>query len=478
MQYRSSIISVKLPAAVGDPPSATTHPLPPAVVTTVTSTTLDVISDIAVLAPMNIGYNPCADDNGGCEDLCLFNGESVKCACFHSVLADDKHTCTEYTSYLVYNNGKHLSSLHLFDDNNPNVPLQPIPNMTAYAMALDYQASQLYYSDLSHGVIRSVFLNGSQDSLFTSWHGSVEGLAVDPFEKMLYWTCERTATINRATLNDDLVYWGVQHSGKVDIRSSASNSRVTHPLVQLSKGKDRLRSIALDFCRRNMYWNNWYPGQPSIQRASFEGEDRTNIITREILVPNTLALDLLEDKLYWGDARLNKLERCNMDGSHRVVISLKDHTVFHPFQLRVYGEHLFWGDVTTGSVYRTNKYSGQTILLKQNKGEHVSLLVVAPIQRPTCSMLCPQPNPCSDLCSLDGTGQPKCSCLPDRVLQPDGHICTNCSPNEFVCGTFCIPFEYTCNGMAQCPDGSDEEPNYCGEKLTIFLKRSVIVYIF
>ena len=438
-------------------------------VSALTATTMDVISDIAVLntkTSSDMGYNPCGDSNGNCEHLCFFNRTKAVCACFHSSLAKDGRSCEPYESYLVYNDGKTLDSLHLFDDDVPNAPMKPILNIKSYALDVDYNFSRLYYSDLSNEGIRSVLLNGSDDELFANCYGSVKGLAVEPYERQLYWTCEHT--INRAMLKDHTEQLVSPSTSKSlsSIQHSASNSRVTHKLVQLSKGDDSLRSIALDYCRLNMYWTNWHPGSPSIQRATYTGNHITSIITREILVPNTLTLDLEDDKLYWGDATPNKIERCNLDGSHRTTVYLKEFASLLPFQLRVYDEYLFWADVATRSVYRTNKYSGQTTLLKWRAGEHMSLAVVAPVKEASevCSSLCPVTNLCSDTCRLDAASQPTCSCLPDRIMESDGHTCSSCKDDEFACGSsYCIPYEYTCNDVAQCPDGSDEDHQYCRE---------------
>lgn len=44
-----------------------------------------------------------------------------------------------------------------------------------------------------------------------------------------------------------------------------------------------------------------------------------SIITTDIRMPNAIALDDFSQKLFWADARLDKIERCELDGSDRVV---------------------------------------------------------------------------------------------------------------------------------------------------------------
>lgn len=59
--------------------------------------------------------------------------------------------------------------------------------------------------------------------------------------------------------------------------------------------------------------------EPSIQRAYVTGEGLQSIITTDVRMPNALALDHKAQKLYWSDARFDKIERANYDGTNRVV---------------------------------------------------------------------------------------------------------------------------------------------------------------
>jgi len=41
----------------------------------------------------HIGTNICATHNGGCEELCLFNGTHGVCACTRGIIGADGKTC-------------------------------------------------------------------------------------------------------------------------------------------------------------------------------------------------------------------------------------------------------------------------------------------------------------------------------------------------------------------------------------------------
>ncbi len=68
-----------------------------------------------------------------------------------------------------------------------------------------------------------------------------------------------------------------------------------------------------------MYWTNWNDQSASIQSAYLSGYGVKSIVTTDIQTPNGLAIDHTAKKLYWLDARLDKIERMNYDGSNRVV---------------------------------------------------------------------------------------------------------------------------------------------------------------
>lgn len=56
-----------------------------------------------------------------------------------------------------------------------------------------------------------------------------------------------------------------------------------------------------------MYWTDW--GQhPKIERANLDGTARVVLLNSSLGWPNGLAIDYTAGKLYWGDAKTDKIE--------------------------------------------------------------------------------------------------------------------------------------------------------------------------
>lgn len=102
--------------------------------------------------PALAANNPCARANGGCAQLCLWDGAQARCACPHGDLAPDKRNCTRtyppsvrhpparrashspprsfaaYASFLMFSRVTKIDSIHMVDEKNLNSPYPPIQN--------------------------------------------------------------------------------------------------------------------------------------------------------------------------------------------------------------------------------------------------------------------------------------------------------------------------------------------------------------
>lgn len=95
-----------------------------------------------------------------------------------------------------------------------------------------------------------------------------------------------------------------------------------------------------------MYWTDWGE-EPRIECAGMDGSSRYSrqqrlemrasagslrmrvrvphrkvLVNQNIYWPNGLTIDLLEQKLYWADAKLSFIHRANLDGSARYAAAV------------------------------------------------------------------------------------------------------------------------------------------------------------
>lgn len=144
-------------------------------------------------------------------------------------------------------------------------------------------------------------------------------------------------------------------------------------------------------------------------------------------MPNGLTLDLVAQKLYWADARLDKLERADLDGNNRYVLTKVNRSVHavhganlslflfffyggvlqvslqHPFDVAVYGDFVFWTDWVQQAVLRANKFTGEDVVSLRKEVPRPMGIVAIHDDSYDC-----QANPCrrlnggcEDLCRLD-----------------------------------------------------------------------------
>ncbi|RWS26912.1 prolow-density lipoprotein receptor-related protein 1-like protein, partial [Leptotrombidium deliense] len=398
--------------------------------------------------------NPCSRNNGGCQELCLFREEkSYRCACAHGKLAADNKSCEPYEAFIMYSKVLEIDSIHLTEIQNLNSPFAVIANKehmrNVIGLTFDYRSQRIIYSDIQKGSINSVFFNGTNHTVIIEKQGSVEGVAFDNLYSELYWTSNSDASITRLAIY--------------------SPQEKPQKIIKLLPD-DKPRGIAVDSCASRVYWTNWNVARPSIQRAFLSGYDVHSIITTDIKMPNAVTLDHKLQKLFWSDARLDKIERCNLDGSERVVILSE--TPQHPFDVAIYGDNIYWTDWVAHAVYRANKYTGADVtILRRNVARPMGIIAVANDSEDCTLNPCLVLNGgCSDICTVNDSGIAVCQCNPNRILLADGERCvnkkvSNCSETEFECGNGdCVPYELTCDDVPACDDRTDEDEIFCATR--------------
>lgn len=161
-----------------------------------------------------------------------------------------------------------------------------------------------------------------------------DGLAVDWIYNHIYFTDTKNCTIELMTVDGNM--------GKVLIRDEMKIPR----------------AIAVNPLTGWMFWTDW-GDEPKIERAGMDGSHRTAIVTRDVKWPNGLTLDLVKERVYWADAKLNMISSCNYDGSKRNVVLFSIDALRHPFSLTTFEDWMYWTDWDKETIFRANKFDGR-----------------------------------------------------------------------------------------------------------------------
>ena len=108
---------------------------------------------------------------------------------------------------------------------------------------------------------------------------------------------------------------------------------------------------------RYMFWSD-LGVTAQIERALMDGSRRHVIIYSDLSRPVGLTLDYSEQRIYWSDVDLYRLEYCNYDGTSRYIVETVASGLLYPYALTVADDILFWTDWATDSVYATHKEHG------------------------------------------------------------------------------------------------------------------------
>nr|XP_045620165.1 low-density lipoprotein receptor-related protein 6-like [Procambarus clarkii] len=408
---------------------------------------LDFIMDILVFhSSRQSGKNPCSVDNGGCSHLCLAvpasNGsQNYTCSCpTHYKLDRDGKTCRAPTSFLLFSQKSEVSRLVEDASECPTLIL-PIHSMRN-VRAIDYDpVDQLvYWVDGRGPTLRRAHHNGTQSEVFVS--NAMEkiypyDIAVEPFTRVLFWSCARNNVINITKLD------GTQVGGIIG-----------------HEGEDQPRSLAVHSVLGLLFFINMV-SPPLIEQAHIDGLHRRKIITEGLTSPSALAVDAQDNFLFWADTTTKRIETATILGEDRKV--LVDKKLEQPVGLAVHEDFLYWVDRELTQVERVNKFTGQQREKLQGRIYYLSdIIAVTPVLSQKMKVHpCHNGSECSHLC-LERDQQQRCACPEGKTLADDLKTCINppsCQPEEFRChsgSADCIPLKWRCDGQAECEDKSDE----------------------
>lgn len=215
-----------------------------------------------------------------------------------------------------------------------------IVNSTRSSCGLDFhfKTGMVFWSDVTEEAIFSAHIDEGQHRTVVASDGVVtaDGLAVDWVHSHLYWTDTGTNAISVCD------FTGMSRAVLVEV------------------GLEEPRAIALHPGLGWMFWSDW-GRSPRIERAGMDGSHRETIVRESVRWPNGLTIDLVLERLYWVDAKLNTVGSCSLDGSYSRTVLYSPSYLRHPFSISVFEDLMYWTEWDSHRIYEANKFNGANV---------------------------------------------------------------------------------------------------------------------
>ncbi|CAM4944086.1 unnamed protein product [Rotaria socialis] len=394
--------------------------------------------------------NECIETPSVCQQLCENIPGSYMCKCAPGYQKGlDGRSCyrTNRTivPYVLYTNKYYVRTIDIDEQVESTIARG---FMELSSITYDWKDQKIYVSDRVANKIYRMNLNGTQSAVVLEGNQMrfLRAIAVDWIGRKLY-----------------------QLTGTPELRVSELDGRFGITLLD-SRYLSQPNYIAIDPLVGYLFYSDW--GQPHIGRINLDGSNFVKIISTDIAGPLGLTIDLITNRIFWIDRRLQRLEFSNYNGGDR-KIAFSGHD-YVPYSLAVafIDGYTVWSDFTNHSLIRANALNGSNkhILLPNTINEVMALTIVHPSLQPEAPNPCGTNNGgCSHLCLLTTNQSYTCAC-PEHfsfINAGNNRTCvSNCSCNQHRCGPpneRCIPWTAKCNGVVDCEDGSDE-PSTCPQR--------------
>ena len=83
-----------------------------------------------------------------------------------------------------------------------------------------------------------------------------------------------------------------------------------------------------------------------------DGNAREMLFDTDLVWPNGITTDYLEQRIYWTDAGLHRIEYSNVNGTGRTLLAT---SLVSPFAITLEGDILYWTDTSEKKVFATHK---------------------------------------------------------------------------------------------------------------------------
>lgn len=220
------------------------------------------------------------------------------------------------------------------------------------SIVYDEVGDQVYFADMRSKMNGSIYVMGRSannpqqytrlDNFVERMHESeqIRGLAFDPMERMLYW-----------------IDTNLRRIYKLDVRQPKAL-----PIVLMTLEHEVPMALAVDVCRRQLYFTAAAENVTTIYRATLGGEKPTALVQTGLNEPIALEIDQLTERMFWVDDHAGTqvaVEAADLDGQNRKLIYEGAKRDFR--SIIVDGDSLLVVDYPNDIVVRLNKTVTPTV---------------------------------------------------------------------------------------------------------------------
>lgn len=374
----------------------------------------------------------CSIDNGGCQQVCVTvpGDQGFYCLCHGNFELVQKTRCKAKgpQPYLLFANDNDIQQLN-FDGTGYDMIKFNLNG--SYALDVHYERGKVYYVtqaptsiykelhelDLSNDSVNLVLSNDQY------LHNPFQ-IAVDWINNNLYWTDMDLHSIMRVGLDG------------------------TNPTEVIKGGSPR--GIAVDPHENKLYWTDLYGldagSHPAVYVSNLDGSDAQEFYSGGLYLPYAVTIDYIDNKLYWGDAGIERIWYADLDGSNVKVLD-NNSSVGLLHGLSQFDEHVWWTDKRAYALRRARKQVAAAVEdLKITAFDGFrnlfSIQVVHPYRQPGRGFHICTTNKggCSHLCQAIADSY-ECACPEGFFLGSDKLTCiedsTTSTPTQSSCPTNC-----------------------------------------
>ncbi|OQV13657.1 Low-density lipoprotein receptor-related protein 4 [Hypsibius exemplaris] len=246
-------------------------------------------------------------------------------------------------------------------------------------VGIDFLAEEnsttIFYADSKRNEILQVDVEAKTEQVVLGGLRCPDGLALDWVSLNLYYVDSENEVLGVCALRDQTAYC-----------TKILSDRLESP-----------RAVAVHPAERVIFFTQW-GWEAKIERAWLDGSNRVDLVTTKLSWPNALAIDYIQNRLYWIDAKLDRIESVKFDGlDRRTSLHLPGS---HPYGLTILGERLYWSEWASSSIRSAplNGSSNSTVHLTDRRP--LGIVAMHPSRQPPASSPCDttRPNPCHHIC--------------------------------------------------------------------------------